>query len=222
MVHFIKNLNIVTRLVSKEVGRFEQPVLERYKNPYKVLISCLLSLRTKDAVTAKAARNLFKMADNPYSMVELARKQVEQAVYPVGFYKTKTKRILDISRILIERYGGKVPDSERELLGLKGVGRKTCNIVLLHAYGRYTLPIDTHCHRIPNRLGWIDTKTPEESEVALKKILPKKYWKDFNRIFVTFGQNICLPVRPRCESCSVFKYCDFGPKFLRSLKLKSK
>ena len=129
-------------------------------------------------------------------------------IYPVGFYKTKAKRIKEISRVLLEKYHGEVPDEFQELLTLKGVGRKTANIVMVYGYKKHGyLPIDTHCHRIPNRLGWIKTKSPEETEQALKKNLPLKYWDDFNDLFVTFGQTICVPISPFCSRCSVGQYC---------------
>ena len=180
------------------------------RNPYRVLISCILSLRTKDETTYPAAKRLFKLAKTPKQMLKLNTKRIEKTIFPVGFYKTKAKRIKGISKKLIEEYKGKVPDKIEELLKFKGVGRKTANIVMVYGHSEpYYLPIDTHCHRIPNRLGWIETKTPEESEKELKKILPKKYWWDFNHIFVRFGQNICKPVKPHCWECPISEYCKY-------------
>jgi endonuclease-3 len=134
-------------------------------------------------------------------------KKIEKAIYPVGFYRTKAKRIKEISKTLIDEYNSEVPDEMEELLKLKGVGRKTANIVLAFAYHKPAMPVDTHCHRIPNRLGWIKTKNPEKTEIALREIVPKRLWVDFNNIFVIFGQNICVPVSPFCSKCPVSKYC---------------
>lgn len=209
----IKNINKIIKLLKKEVKQFENPIAteigEKTKNPFLVLISCLLSLRTKDATTAKAAKRLFDLANNPYGMVKLPTKQIEKAIFPVGFYPTKAKWIKQVCKILIEKHDGKVPDKEEELLKLPGIGRKCMSITMCYGFFKSGyLPIDTHCHRIPNRLGWINTKNPEQTEKELKKILPKKYWKDFNDVFVTFGQNICLPTSPLCSRCVINMYCQ--------------
>jgi endonuclease-3 len=178
------------------------------KTPFTVLLSCLLSLRTKDEVTEKASISLLKKYHTPERILELSDQQLQSIIYPVGFYRTKTKRIKDISKTLIEKYQGAVPEDFNTLLSLKGVGRKTANIVMVYGFNNPGfLPIDTHCHRIPNRLGWITTKTPEETEEELRAILPKKYWADFNHLFVIFGQTICTPVSPYCSRCPVKKYC---------------
>jgi endonuclease-3 len=211
----VKNIEKVIKILKKESRKWKDPIVtevSKTRSPYEVLISCLLSLRTKDEVTAKASAKLFKLARTPKKMLSLTTKQIEKAIYPVGFYKTKAKRIKSISKDLINKYNSKVPDEIEELLKLHGVGRKTANIVLAFAYNKQALPIDTHCHRIPNRLGWIKTKTPEETEFALRKILPRKHWIDFNNIFVAFGQNICRPVGPKCNICPVNKYCDYYKK----------
>jgi endonuclease-3 len=174
-----------------------------------VLISCLLSLRTKDNITEKASIALLEKYNTPNDIVSLSEKNIQQLIYPVGFYKVKSKRIKQISKILIEKYNGSVPNSFEELLNIKGIGRKTANIVMVYGYNNSNhLPIDTHCHRIPNRLGWITTKTPKETEIELKKILPKKYWTEFNHLFVTFGQTICKPISPHCSSCPIKNYCQ--------------
>lgn len=176
--------------------------------PFTTLISCILSLRTKDEVTDKASIRLLKKYNTPEKISKLSTKKIESLIYPVGFYKTKSKRIKEISETLIKNYNGKVPDDFDELLKLKGVGRKTANIVMLYGHKkRGFLPIDSHCHKIVNRLGWIKTKTPEQTELTLKKILPKKYWNDFNFLFVTFGQTICVPVSPFCSKCPIEKFC---------------
>ena len=176
--------------------------------PFTVLISCILSLRTKDEVTEKASVRLLKKHNTPEKILKLSEKEIQELIYPVGFYKTKAKRIRELSKTLIEKYNSKVPEDFNELLKLKGVGRKTANIVMTYGHKKQGhLAIDTHCHRIPNRLGWIKTKTPEETEKTLKKILPKKYWMEFNHLFVKFGQTICLPVSPLCSKCPIEKHC---------------
>ncbi len=208
-----KKISAVISLVKKEVEKFQNPIVteigKQTRSPYQVLISCLLSLRTRDSTTAKASKRLFSIAKTPQEMIKLSTKQIEKAVYPVGFYRVKAKRIKEISKTLLEEYKGKVPDSLEELLKLKGVGRKTANIVMVYGFRKEGLPIDIHCHRIPNRLGWVSTKTPEKTETELRKLIPKRYWHDFNDTFVTFGQNICLPRNPHCWECPVTKYCRY-------------
>jgi len=208
----MKNINIIIELLKKESKSWKYPFVSGWqrvvKSPFTTLISCILSLRTKDETTAKASIRLLKEYNSPEKILKLSTKQIEKLIYPVGFYRTKAKRIKEICRVLIEEYNSKVPDTFDELIKLKGVGRKTANIVM--TYGHFKndyLPIDVHCHRIPNRLGWISTKTPEQTEEALKKILPKRYWYDFNELFVRFGQNICVPVSPFCSKCHIRMYC---------------
>lgn len=205
-----KDIEKVIKILKKETKKFKNPIVTEVSfdnDPYKVLISCLLSLRTKDKVTAEATNRLFKKAKTPRAILKLTPKQIEKLIYPVGFYRTKAKRIKEITKTLINNYNSKVPSKIDELLELKGVGRKTANIVLAFAYNKKAIPVDTHCNRIPNRLGWIKTKTPEQTEQELMKILPKKYWIDFNHVFVIFGQNICVPVSPLCSKCAIRKYC---------------
>lgn len=210
----IKHIDEIFSLLKKELEKYTMPVVSHpdwddiVKTPFTTLISCLLSLRTKDEVTAQASYKLFKKYSTPEQLVTVSEKEIQSLIYPVGFYKTKAKRIKDISKTLIENYNGKVPDGFDELLKLKGVGRKTANIVMVYGHKKQDyLPIDTHCHRIPNRLGWINTKTPEQTEIALEKILPKKYWDDFNHLFVKFGQTICVPISPFCSRCPIKNYC---------------
>ena len=209
------NIDKVMSILQKHFLNHPQPLVSRdkwdyiLKTPYTVLISCLLSLRTKDKVTEEASIRLLKEHNTPQKMIGISEQTIQQLIYPVGFYKVKSKRIKDISKTLIETYNGKVPDSMNDLLNIKGIGRKTANIVMVYGHNNTNhLPIDTHCHRIPNRLGWISTKTPEETETKLKKILPKKYWKVFNHLFVTFGQTICTPISPFCSKCPVESYCQ--------------
>ena len=210
----IKHLDEIFKLLRKELEKYKMPVVSHpdwddiVNTPFTTLISCLLSLRTKDDVTAKASYRLFKKYNTPKQLINVSEKEIESLIYPVGFYKTKAKRIKGISKTLLENYNGKVPDDFNELLQLKGVGRKTANIVMVygHKQGGF-LPIDTHCHKISNRLGWVKTKTPEQTELDLKMVLPRKYWDDFNHLFVKFGQTICVPISPFCSRCPIKKYC---------------
>lgn len=216
----------VIEILKKNSRNFKTPVVTEVaaqkKEPFKVLISCLLSLRTKDAVTWKASETLFRIAETPEKLSALSVDEIERAIYPVGFYKTKARRIKEISKILIEKYGSSVPDDIDELLKLKGVGRKTANIVMVYGFGKEGLPIDTHCHRIPNRLGWIKTKNPEETEKSLRNLIPKKHWFDFNDLFVQFGQNICKPVKPLCNICPIREYCKYYKKAKEPVKKNQK
>ena len=209
-----KNLDKIITLLKKEVKYFENPVVSKIgeiqKDPFKVLISCILSLRTQDKTTGPIALKLFKEADTPEKIAKMPTNKLKKIIKPVNYYITKSKRIKEISKTIIGKYKGKVPDSFEELMQLKGVGRKTANIVMTYGFFKKDyIPVDTHCHRIPNRLGWINTKTPEQTEFELKKILPKKHWKDFNDIFVLFGQNICRPIGPHCWECPINKYCKY-------------
>ena len=210
----IEHFDEIFHLLRKELEKYTMPVVSHpdwediVNTPFTTLISCLLSLRTKDEVTAKASYKLFKKYNTPEQLVKASEKEIRSLIYPVGFYKTKARRIKDISKTILENYNGNVPEEFDELLKLKGVGRKTANIVMVYGYKKQGfIPIDTHCHRIPNRLGWINTKTPEQTEEELKKVLPKKYWDDFNHLFVKFGQTICVPISPFCNKCPIKKYC---------------
>ena len=201
--------DIVT-ILKRENKKYIVPIVtivSMTKSPFLVLISCLLSLRTKDKVTAEASNRLFKLADNPENMLGLSIKNIEKAIYPVGFYKTKAKRIKEICRVLLDDYEGVVPNEIDELLKLKGVGRKTANLTVTLGYGKLGICVDTHVHRISNRLGLVKTKTPEQTEFALRKKLPKKHWLIYNDLLVTYGQNLCVPISPWCSKCKIFKYC---------------
>ncbi|RLD15406.1 MAG: endonuclease III [Caldiserica bacterium] len=201
----------IIETLKKEKGKFKKTAIseiQETKDPFRVLISCLLSLRTKDGVTLKASKRLFLVAKTPEEFLNLSTKKIEELIYPVGFYRVKAKRIKEISKILIERFGGKVPDNLEELLTLPGVGRKTANIVITQGFNKYGIAVDTHVHRVSNRLGLVKTKTPEETEMELRKIIPKKYWIEFNDLFVSFGQNICTPISPKCSICPISKYCN--------------
>lgn len=191
-------------------------IAQKSRDPFRVLISCLISLRTKDEVTDMASARLFAKADTPAQMLDLKEKEIADLIFPAGFYRTKAKRIREISQTLANDYHGRVPDTLDELLHLKGVGRKTANLVLTVAYGKPGICVDTHVHRISNRLGWVKTLTPEQTEMALRKILPKRYWIPINDWLVTFGQNICQPVSPWCSRCPLQEVCpQIGVKYKR-------
>ena len=182
--------------------------MDEADDPYLLLVSCLLSLRTKDETTYPAAQRLFKLADTPQKMLELDPELIEKTIYPVGFYHNKTKTIHHISQELIDNYGGKVPDNLDELLKLKGVGRKTANLVLARGFKIPAICVDTHVHRISNRFGYVSTKDPTQTEMELRKKLPKKWWFTINTVLVRHGQEVCKPIGARCFECPVEKYCN--------------
>jgi endonuclease-3 len=182
-------------------------ISRKRRGPFEVLISTVLSLRTKDEVTRTAAGKLLAKASDPPALLALSEEEIAETIYPVGFYKTKARTIREICRKLIENYDGKVPDELDELLKLKGVGRKTANLVITLGFGKYGVCVDTHVHRISNRLGYVKTKTPDETETALRKKLPKKYWIEFNDLLVTWGQNVCRPISPFCSRCVIRPHC---------------
>ena len=178
------------------------------RSSFDILISTILSARTKDNVTAAASERLFSIAATPREMLRLHEEEIRKAIYPVGFYKTKAVNILRTCQELVNRYNGHVPDTMDELLTLPGVGRKTANLVLALGFNGDGLCVDTHVHRISNRLGYIRTKTPKETEMALRGKLPHRYWAIYNSIMVSYGQNICRPISPLCSHCPVYRYCD--------------
>lgn len=206
-----KNIEQVMKKLEKHFNYSDRTTLNRMRkkpDSFKILISCLLSLRTQDKNTEKVSAKLFEVADTPEKIVALPTKRLEKLIFSSGHYKKKARVLKHVSKVLIEKYGGKVPDDKEELLSIKGIGPKTANIVLAFAFGRAVLPIDTHCHRIPNRLGWVKTKTPEKTEKELENILPKKYWREFNGVFVLFGKTICQPISPWCSKCLVRRFCE--------------
>ncbi|MEY4705374.1 MAG: Endonuclease [Nitrospirota bacterium] len=201
------------RIVKREIRQWEEPVLgvvsrESNRDPFRILIACLLSLRTKDKTTGEASARLFALAHQPATMLTLPLSKIEQAIYPVGFYRTKAKSIHAICRRLLDVYGGTVPDSIEELVTLSGVGRKTANLVVTVAFGKPGICVDIHVHRISNRWGYVKTKTPEETEEALRRKLPKPHWITFNDLLVPYGQHLCQPVSPFCSQCKLIEYCD--------------
>jgi len=194
--------------------QYNQPIVSRKKEkikdtPFTTLISCILSLRTKDEITEKASIKLLEEHNTPEKIMSLSEEKIASLIYPVGFYKTKAKRIREISQTLIDEYCSEVPRDFNELLNLKGVGKKTAAIVMVYGHKIDDfIPVDVHVHVISNRLGWIKTDNPDESMDKLMEIVPKKYWYDLNELFVTFGQNICLTVLPWCSKCPIEKYCN--------------
>ncbi|WP_163327757.1 endonuclease III domain-containing protein [Desulfurobacterium thermolithotrophum] len=206
------SIHDIVNILRKETKKWNTPIVslmsQTERDPFKILIATVLSLRTKDEITAKAASKLFQVADNPYDMLKLKEEEIASLIYPVGFYRRKAKSIKEICKILIEKYNGKVPDEIDELLKLPGVGRKTANLVVTLGYGKPGICVDTHVHRISNRLGYVNTKTPEETEFALREKLPKDYWIEINDLLVSLGQHICHPTSPKCSQCPIEKYCD--------------
>ena len=207
-----EDIDQIIRRVREAVSQFREPVVSeiarKKRDPYHVLISCLLSLRTKDKVTRETSKRLFELADNPADMTKLSHKTIEKAIYPVGFYHTKARNIIEISRELVVNHSSRVPNTVEELIQFKGVGRKTANLVVTLGYGKPGICVDTHVHRISNRLGYVKTKTPEQTEMALRGKLPHKYWIKYNDLLVSFGQNVCNPISPFCSRCSVAELCD--------------
>jgi len=181
---------------------------KKWKSPFLVLVSCLLSLRTKDETTLPASERLFAQATTIEGILKLSVKEIETLIYPVGFYKTKARTLKGICQDLLERFNGQVPDELDDLLTLKGVGRKTANLVLTEGFGKLGVCVDTHVHRISNRLGYVKTKDPHETEFALREKLPTRYWIEYNALLVTWGQNICKPISPLCSQCPVNTICE--------------
>jgi endonuclease-3 len=199
-------------ILKKQVKSLQVPWLDQVasaeRDPFMVLISCILSLRTQDKVTGEASRRLFKLAQTPEALSKLSVKKIEKTIYPVGFYRVKARNIKQISAEIITKHHGKVPDTIEKLLTLKGVGRKTANLVVTLGYGKDGICVDTHVHRIPNRWGLIRTKTPHQTEFTLREILPVRYWKELNSHLVAFGQGICKPISPLCSQCKIYSYCE--------------
>lgn len=207
-----KDIHVVMRLLEAEMRQFGLPPVsamaeEAIVDPFKILISTIISARTKDEVTGPATERLFALADSPGKMSGISEERIEKAIFPAGFYHTKAKAIRKTSQELVERFGSRVPDTIEELLTLPGVGRKTANLVVTLAHNKAGICVDTHVHRITNRWGYVKTKTPHETEQALRAKLPKKHWIAVNTILVMHGQNICKPLSPMCSRCPVFKYC---------------
>lgn len=212
MVLRTKDIHQIVRILRQEVAKWKTPavtaVAGRARDPFQVLVSCVLSLRTKDETTRTAFARLQPKARTPRALLRIPVEELAQLIYPVGFYNQKAKQLHDIARALIENYGGRVPDTIEELLTLNGVGRKTANLVVTLGYGQPGICVDTHVHRITNRWGYIRTQTPDQTESALREQLPPDYWIEFNDLLVTYGQNICVPISPKCSQCAIRAYCD--------------
>ncbi|MCL4229233.1 endonuclease III [Candidatus Dependentiae bacterium] len=204
----IKIIAILRQASKNMVKPATVSLIERYgRNPYLILVGCLLSLRTKDSVSLPAALRLFEHAITPRLMVSLPLNTIMELIYPVGFYRKKATLLHTISQKLIQNFGGNVPHTKEELLSLPGVGQKTANLVLSQGFNIPAICVDTHVHRIANRLGLVQSTRPQETEEQLKKILPQEYWSEFNTLLVMWGQNICTPRSPHCSTCPIFSLC---------------
>lgn len=204
-------IDAVAEILRMETARWKEPIVTRYsrerRSPFRVLIATILSLRTKDVTTEAASERLFSMADSPEKMLLLRKAAIAKAIYPVGFYNVKASTILHVCQELIERFKGQVPESVEELVTLPGVGRKTANLVVGLGFGKPAICVDTHVHRITNRWGYVKTKTPEKTEMALRQALPQRYWICINDWLVTYGQNLCVPISPKCSICRIMPHC---------------
>ena len=204
------NIAEVVKKLKKAVKGFRTPsvtVIAEKNDPFAVLISCIISLRTRDDVTEPASARLFALAKSPAELLKLSDTKIEKAIYPAAFFRNKAKSLKEMCKVLVKEYSGKVPDRLEELLKLKGVGRKTANLTLTLGHNKLGICVDIHVHRICNRLGYVKTKSPNETEMVLREILPKRYWKGFNDLLVSFGQNLCKPVSPFCGSCPILHTC---------------
>ncbi|SVB10116.1 uncharacterized protein METZ01_LOCUS162970 [marine metagenome] len=198
------------RKLKKEVRKFRTPsvtVIAKKNDPFAVLVSCIISLRTRDEVTELASARLFTLAKLPAELLKLSNDKIEKAIYPAAFFRKKTKSLKDLCQVLVKEYSGKVPDKLEELLKLKGVGRKTANLTLILGHNKPGICVDIHVHRISNRWGYVKTKSPDETEMVLREILPKRFWKGYNDLLVSFGQNLCKPVSPFCGACPIGDQC---------------
>lgn len=211
MVQRTRTFGSTIQKIRRAIAPFKTPavteVAQRDRDPFRVLVSCIISLRTKDEVTEVASKRLFARAASPSAMLKLSTREIGKLIFPAGFYRTKARTLRELAQKLIAEHNGRVPASLEELLKLKGVGRKTANLVITMAFNKPGICVDIHVHRISNRLGWVKTKTPEQTEMALRESLPKRYWIDLNDQLVTFGQNICQPVSPWCSKCPLQKSC---------------
>lgn len=211
MVMKQEDIHTIIAILREEYTKWRKPavtvVAESDRSPFKVLVSCIISLRTKDEVTALASARLFERADTPEAMLIVPVEEIAKLIYPCGFYRNKAEQIQEISQRLVVDYAGKVPDELDELLLFKGVGRKTANLVLTLGFGKPGICVDTHVHRIFNRWGYVATKTPEQTEMCLRSMFPKEYWIEINDLLVSFGQNHCLPVSPLCSTCRLAAFC---------------
>jgi endonuclease-3 len=208
----VRTLGGVIRTLSRHHASWDTTALAAVaaasgRDPFRVLVGCILSLRTRDQTTGPAAARLFALADTPGALAALPVARIERAIFPVGFYRTKARTLRALCREIIERFGGSVPSDLDDLLSLPGVGRKTANLVVTFAFGLPGICVDTHVHRITNRLGFVVTGTPDETEQALRATLPRRHWIGLNDLLVAFGQNVCQPISPHCSRCPVSRVC---------------
>jgi endonuclease-3 len=209
----IDEIDRAVEILCEEYKTFPVPYVtevaaKKVRSPYKVLVSCILSLRTKDSTTREASERLFKIAPTPERLAGLEADVIERAIYPAGFYRVKAGTLKEIGRVLVEEHGSRVPDTIESLLELKGVGRKTANLVVTMGYNKPGICVDVHVHRITNRWGYVRTKSPDATEMALRRKLPEKHWADINDLLVAYGQNLCRPVSPHCSVCRLYDMCD--------------
>ncbi|WP_448588357.1 endonuclease III domain-containing protein [Thermocrinis sp.] len=209
----LEDLKKVIEILRRDYGKLNAPI-ERLKaqkrgDPFRALVCTLLSTRTRDETTAEVCKRLFERVKSIEDLLEIDINELESLLYPVGFYKNKARYLKELALQLKEEFDGKVPDTLEGLLRLRGVGRKVANIVLVEAFGKPAIGVDTHVHRICNRWKLLNTKTPEQTEKVLTQILPKEYWMDFNKLLVAFGQTVCKPVKPRCDVCPIREFCEF-------------
>jgi len=206
-----RQVSKVLRLVRVAISAWEPAALgkiaEESRDPFRVLISCILSQQTKDQVTEAASERLYRLADRPDTMLALSERRIARAIYPVSFYRTKARTIREVCRVLLTRFAGQVPDSLEALLSLNGVGRKTANLVVTVGYRKPGICVDTHVHRISNRWGYVKTNTPEQTEMTLRRKLPKRHWIYYNDLLIPFGQHLCRPISPFCSRCPVERWC---------------
>jgi endonuclease-3 len=206
-----RELPAIFRHLRKEAARKEAPVVTLIavttREPWRVLSSCILSLRTQDGTTAKAAARMFARWPTVEAMASADADEVAKVIYPVGFYRTKAPQLVEMAGRIVSEWGGRVPDEIDELLKLKGVGRKTANLVVIAGYGKPGICVDTHVHRIANLWGYVATRTPEETEAALREKLPRRYWMEINDLLVSFGQTVCRPTSPKCSECPIDRWC---------------
>jgi len=202
----------IYKILSKQASTWNTPVAElmqiQTKNSFKVLLTTILSARTNDKITGSVAKRLFEHVDDIEDLEKIKRSELEKLIYPVGFYKTKAKHLKELPSFLKSEFSDKIPETVEELIKLPGVGRKTANLVVVVSFNKHAICVDTHVHRIMNRLGYVRTKTPLQTEFALREKLPRKYWKKINSLLVALGQNICQPIIPRCSQCPIYKYCN--------------
>jgi len=210
----MKNIEEIIKILREDTKDFIVPSVTELSEkkeitPFMILVSTLLSLRTKDEITYEVSTKLFDIAKTPSQILGIPVKKLEKIIFKTGFYHNKAKTLRDVSKELIDKYSGEVPSTIKELTSIKGVGRKTANLVVIKGFGKPGICVDTHVHRISNRLGLVKTKNADKTEIALRRDLPKKYWKEINDLLVKYGQNICKPINPRCDKCRLQKYCDF-------------